>query len=263
MDCVRCGSAATRRDGQTRLGGQRWRCTVCRRLFTARSASAFSRHCFPDDVIALAVRWSVRYRLSYAAVVEWLAGRGIAVDRSTVHRWVQRCLPLVRDAARPHRAAVGGPWRVDETSRRLRGRRASLHRAIDHAGQVVDLYFRARRHAAAAEASFARAIAEAGVPPARGTTDKARCYPPALRAALPGAEHRAAQYLHNGLACDHGHGKQRLRPMRGRKRPAAGETLGRGHALIQNLRTGFASLTAGVPRPLRLAAAWPQLARLI
>ena len=76
MRCVRCGSGATRRDGQTRRGGQRWRCGDGRRRFTARSASAFSRfsrHRFPDDVIALAVRWYTRYRLSYADVAEWLA----------------------------------------------------------------------------------------------------------------------------------------------------------------------------------------------
>src|SRR5262249_55454560 len=42
------------------------------------------------DVIALAVRWYVRYRLSYAEVSEWLAGRGVLVDQSTVYRWVQR-----------------------------------------------------------------------------------------------------------------------------------------------------------------------------
>ena len=71
MRCVRCESEWTRKDGQTRLGGQRWRCNDCGRRFTARSTSAFSHHGFPDDVIALAVRWYVRYRLSYADVVEW------------------------------------------------------------------------------------------------------------------------------------------------------------------------------------------------
>jgi transposase-like protein len=35
-------------------------------------------------VIALSIRWYVRYRLSYADVVEWLAERAIMVDRSTV-----------------------------------------------------------------------------------------------------------------------------------------------------------------------------------
>ncbi len=34
MQCIRCESEQTRRDGQTRLGGQRWRCNVCGRRFT-------------------------------------------------------------------------------------------------------------------------------------------------------------------------------------------------------------------------------------
>jgi transposase-like protein len=54
--CIRCGSEQTRRDGRTGLGGQRWRCHVCRRRVTARSASTFAGHAFSDDVIALAVR---------------------------------------------------------------------------------------------------------------------------------------------------------------------------------------------------------------
>ena len=83
MQCIRCESERIRKDGQTRLGGQRWRCNDCQRRFTARSTSAFSHHAFPDDVIALAVRWYVRYRLSYADVVEWFAERGRIVDRST------------------------------------------------------------------------------------------------------------------------------------------------------------------------------------
>ncbi len=48
-------------------------------------------------------RWYVRYRLSYADVMEWFAERGLVVDRSTVYRWVQRFLPLFGEAARAHR----------------------------------------------------------------------------------------------------------------------------------------------------------------
>jgi IS6 family transposase len=44
---------------------------------TARSGSAFCGYRFPDEVIALAVRWYLRYRLSYADVSEWLAERGV------------------------------------------------------------------------------------------------------------------------------------------------------------------------------------------
>jgi IS6 family transposase len=263
MQCVRCASGSTRRYGQTRLGGQHWRCSACRRRFTARSTSAFSGHCFPDDVIALAVRWYARYRLSYADVAEWLAERGFTVDRSAVYRWVQRFLPLFGLAARRHRRPVGRRWRVDETYCHYQGKHAYIYRAIDEDGQVVDAHFSERRNAAAAQAFFERAMAETEVTPERVTTDKARCYPPALRVVLPGVEHRRSKYLNNGPERDHSHLKQRLYPMRGFKRGPSAHTLARGHALIRNLRGGFSTLTSTVPVNRRLATAWPQLTQAI
>ncbi len=61
----------------------------------------------------------------------------------------------------------------------------------------------------------------------------------------------------------HSHFKQRLYPMRGFKQPAAADIFGRGHALIQNLRRGFSTLTATVAREFRLMIAWPVLAQAI
>jgi IS6 family transposase len=84
-------------------------------------------------------------------------------------------------------------------------------------------------------------------------TDKAACYPPVLRALLPVAEHRSSKYLNKGLERDHGHLKQR----------ASADTFTRGPVLVQDLRNGFSSLTDRAARPLRLATAWPQLARAI
>jgi transposase-like protein len=263
MRCIRCGSVATRRDGCTRLGGQRWRCPECRRRFTARSRSAFSRHGFADEVIGLSIRWYIRYRLSYADVAEWLAERGIMVSRSTIYRWVQRFLPLFAEDARSHLWPVGEKWRVDETYCRLNGRWAYCYRAIDQNGQVVDAYFSERRNAAAAQMFFERAIAQTHVTPQCIVTDRARCYPPALRVVLPSVEHRCSRYLNNALERDHGHLKQRLRPMRGFKHPASAETVVRGHAFVHNLRNGFSALTAAVPRRLRLLTAWAYLGGLI
>jgi transposase, IS6 family len=40
-------------------------------------------------VIAVAVRWYLRYGLSYRDVEELLAERGIKVDHVTIYRWVQ------------------------------------------------------------------------------------------------------------------------------------------------------------------------------
>jgi transposase-like protein len=51
-------------------------------------------------VIVVAVRWYLRYGLSYHDIEELLAERGIEVDHVTVYRWVQRFTPLLADAAR-------------------------------------------------------------------------------------------------------------------------------------------------------------------
>src|SRR5262249_31404365 len=150
-----------------------------------------------------------------------------------------------------------------ETYCRLHGRWAYGYRAIDQDGQGVDAYFSERRNAGAAAAFFARAIEATGVRSERVVTDKAGCYPPALRTLLPAAEQRTSQYLNPGLERAHGHRQQRLRPMRGFKQLASADHLTRGHALVQNLRNGFSTRTVDVPRPLRLATAWPQLVRTI
>jgi transposase-like protein len=66
-------------------------------------------------VIIIAVRWYLRYSLSYRDIEELLAERGITVDHVTVGRCVQRFTPLLIDAARPCRHASGDRWCVDET----------------------------------------------------------------------------------------------------------------------------------------------------
>ena len=63
--------------------------------------SGFAGFRFPPEVIMVAVRWYVRYGLSYRDVEELLAERGITVDHVTIYRWVQRFTPLLIEAAEP------------------------------------------------------------------------------------------------------------------------------------------------------------------
>jgi transposase, IS6 family len=70
----------------------------------------------------LAVRWYLRYGLSYRDVEELLAERGIEVDHVTVFRWVQRFTPLLIDEARLCRHAPGDRWFADETYVKVAGR---------------------------------------------------------------------------------------------------------------------------------------------
>jgi IS6 family transposase len=101
-------------------------------------------------VIVLAVRWYLRFGLSYRDVEELLAERGVEVDHVTVYWWVQRFAPLLADAARPCRHRVGDRWSVDETYVKVGGRWRYVYRAIDQFGQVIDVYVSPRRDATAA-----------------------------------------------------------------------------------------------------------------
>lgn len=83
------------------------------------------------------------------------------------------------------------------------------------------------------------------------------------REVLPDVGNGCSKDLSNGLERDHGHLKQRLKPMRGFESNVSADILGRGHALIRNVRVGFSMVTESVPRDLRLAVAWRQLARTI
>jgi DDE domain len=101
--------------------------------------SAFAGFCFPPEVIVPAVRWYLRFGLSFRDVEELLAERGVEVDHVTVYRWVQRFTPLLAEAARPCRHAVGNRWHVDETYVKVAGRWRYVYRAIDQLGQVIDV----------------------------------------------------------------------------------------------------------------------------
>jgi IS6 family transposase len=57
-----------------------------RRARASASRSGFAGFRFPPDVIMIAVRWYLRYALSYRDVEELLAERGIKVDHVTIYR---------------------------------------------------------------------------------------------------------------------------------------------------------------------------------
>ena len=116
--------------------------------------SAFAGYRFPPEVIMLAVRWYLRYGLSYRDVEELFVERGIEVDHVTIHRWVQRFTPLLIDAARPRRHAVGRRWFVDETYVKVAGTWRYVYRAVDEHGQVIDVFVSRRRDLVAARRFF-------------------------------------------------------------------------------------------------------------
>ena len=263
MRCERCAGERFTKAGRDRARRQLYRCTGCGRRRTARTGSAFSGYRFPGEVIALAVRWYLRFRLSYAEAAEWLAERGVVVDPSAIFDLIHTFTPRFLKVVRRHRSRVGGRWRVDETLLKIGRRWRYVFRCLDEHGQIVEVYLSDHRDAASARAFFERALASSDAAPTRITSDKAKCYPPALRTLQPTAEHRCSKYLNNRLERDYQFLKERVRPMRRFKTTATASRFCRGQALIRNLGRGCTRLAAGAPPRLRLATAWTALAVLL
>ena len=234
--CPTCGSAEARKHGQDRRGRRLFRCRACRGRFTALTATPFSGYRFPPDITGPAVRWYVRFRLSYADVAELLSERGVRVDPSTIYAWVREFTPLYRDAARPFRHRVGSTWSVDETHVKAAGDWAYVCRAIDGQGRIVASYVSRQRAAEDAATFFRRASASTGVAPDAATTDRAAAYPPALAAVLPGVLHEVGKAVQQRIERDHQHLKGRVHSMRGFKTLVGARVLCRAHAFVRNLR---------------------------
>ena len=224
--------------------------------------SAFTGFRFPPAVILIAVRWYLRYGLSYRDLEELLAERGVEVDHVTLFRWVQRFTPELIEAARPCRHRVGGHWFVDETYVKVSGSWRYVYRAVDQYRQVIDVFVSKRRDLKAATTFFANAIDTHGEP-TEVTTDRAHALVRVVADLLPDGHHGTTQYANNQVEADHGRLKARLRPMRGLKRDRTASVVIRGHAFIQNLRRGHYELGIDALPGLMLPAAFDELARVI
>ena len=227
-------------------------------MTSSAAVSAFAGFRFPREVISLAVRWYLRYGLSYRDVEELLAERGVDVDHVTVYRWVQRFTPEFVEASRPRRHLAGDRWFVDETYVKVAGRWTYLYRAIDQYDQVVGVSLSRRRDLPPARVFFGRALAW-GTVPVEVTTDLAPAYRRVLDEFVPGALHITEQYANNRVESDHGRLKARLRPMRGLKRFRSARILAAGHAFVQNLRRGHYEIAVDQPAEDRLRAAFDEL----
>jgi len=226
-------------------------------------SASFAGYRFPPDVILLAVRWYLRYGLSYRDVAELLAERGVDVDHVTIYRWVQRFTPLVIEAARPCRHSVGDRWFVDETYVRVAGVWRYVYRAVDQHGQVIDVFVSKRRNVTAATRFFEMMLA-GRERPREVTTDLAAPLLRVVDVLLPEVLHDTSQYANNRIECDHGRLKVRLRPMRGLRTDRTASTVIRGHAFVQNLRRGHYELgVEALHERLRVAAAFDELAEAI
>ncbi len=119
---------------------------------------------YPKAVIIHAVFFYVRYGVSYRDLEEILAKRGVAVDHTTLNRWVVKYAPLIAAKAQAKKRSTSVSWRMDETYIKVKGKWMYYYRAVDKFGKTLDFMLSEHRDKAATTAFFTRAIGNNGFP---------------------------------------------------------------------------------------------------
>ena len=177
------------------------------------------RH-YEAEIIVLSVRWYCRYQLSYRDLEEMMAERGLAVDHSTIWRWVQAYAPEINRRMRPHLKMSGTSYRLDETYVKVGKEWKYLYRAIDSTGQTIEFMLSAKHDVCAAKRFFKKVMrADHRRLPFTIGTDKHASYPEAFASSvsekvLPSdCTLRRVKYLNNVIEQDHRFIRRRWRAM--------------------------------------------------
>jgi transposase-like protein len=176
------------------------------------------RH-YEPEIILLCVRWYLTYPLSYRQVAEMVNERGLDVDYTTIHRWVQRYAPELEKRCRPHLHPPNDSWRVDETYVKIKGKDRYLYRAVDSTGQTLDFLLSAKRDAQAGKRFFRKALKAVHTQEPRViNVDKNAAYPKAIdelkekKELSEQVELRQNKYLNNIVEQDHRGIKRLVKP---------------------------------------------------
>jgi len=205
----------------------------------------FKRRRFPKDVIILAVRWYLRYALSYRNLQEMLIERGIRVDHSNIFRWVQYYAPILEEECRKHMKKTGGSYRIDETYIKVAGKWKYLYRAVDKNQATIDFYFSARRDKGAAKKFFKKMLKQPHAKkPYVINVDKNAAYPKAFsdlknsKDLDQNCKFRQVKYINNGIESDHRFVKRQVRHKQWfRKFKTAAKTIA-GYEIMHMIKKG-------------------------
>src|SRR3954470_12417926 len=122
---------------------------------------------FEREIILWGVRWYVAYPISYRQLEEMMGERGVAVDHSTLNRWVIKYAPEFDKQFRRRQRSVGRSWRLDETYVKIKGKWAYLYRAVSKEDDTIDFLLTPTRDRDAAEAFLRKAIRNQRLPEKR------------------------------------------------------------------------------------------------
>jgi putative transposase len=158
------------------------------------------------EIIRLAVMMYIRFPLSLRNVEDLLHERGIDITHETVRFWWNRFGPLFAKSIRRRRVQntnySNWTWHLDEVFVRINGELHYLWRAVDHEGEVLEIFVTKRRDRKAALKFLRKAMKRYG-PPDRVVTDKLRSYRAALRELGIASRQETGRWLNNRAENSH------------------------------------------------------------
>ena len=158
------------------------------------------------EVIRLTVMMYIRYPLSLRQVEDLLHERGIDICHETVRFWWNRFGPMfaaeIRKRRVQNRFYSNWRWHLDEVFVRINGETRYLWRAVDHEGEVLEVFATKRRDRKAALEFLKRAMKRYGRPKII-VTDRLRSYRAAMNEIGNAADQECGRWLNNRAENSH------------------------------------------------------------
>jgi putative transposase len=158
------------------------------------------------EVIRLTVMLYIRYPLSLRQVEDILFERGIDICHETVRFWWNRFGPMfaaeIRKRRIHHPSYSRWRWHLDEVFVRINGEMHYLWRAVDHEGEVLEVFASKRRDRKAALAFLKRAMKRYGWP-CSIVTDRLRSYRSAIKMLGASGRQECGRWLNNRAENSH------------------------------------------------------------
>ena len=169
------------------------------------------------EIIRLAVMMYVRFPLSLRQVEDLLFERGIDICHETVRLWWNRFGPMfaseIRKRRNHHRLFSQWRWHLDEVFVKINGETHYLWRAVDHEGEVLEVFATKRRDRGAAFEFLKRTMKRYGRPKVI-VTDRLRSYRAAMMLIGNASSQECRRWLNNRAENPH-------QPFRRRERAVA------------------------------------------
>ncbi len=189
------------------------------------------------EVIRLAVMMYIRYPLSLRQVEDLLFERGIDISHETVRYWWNRFGPMfareIRKRRVLHRSFSRWRWHLDEVFVKINGETHYLWRAVDHEGEVLEVFATKHRDRKAALKFLKRTMKRYGRPHSV-VTDRLRSYRWAMKVIGNAANQDWGRWLNNRAENSHQPFRRRERAMQRFRNARTLQKFAAAHAAIHN-----------------------------